>query len=488
VTNLSEDDFARLTKLGLSETIINAQAKQIVSGTIPVNLKAAATLDNGIEALNDKQTEYYHSYFDQNVGTIKVCNFVPASGAASRMFKSFFQFLENGEEDEYIEIFANKLRGFAFYNDIKCIDESDYTGAINKMMKETRLADLPKALLLFHYYKDGSRTALEEHIVESGLIQGTDQLINIHFTISEKHQSKINTLLKKKLRYLESVLSGKINVSFSTQHESTNTISLDEKDQISRDLEGYVLLRPGGHGSLLANLQDLEYELIFIKNIDNIQPDHFKQTTVFYKKVLGGFLISLQKEIDALLIMADNDNCDLEEIEKFIINKLQVRLPSNYNSFSKKIKSKYLLKKLNRPIRICGVVKNKGEPGGGPFWVTNTSGEDSVQIVETSQVDMKNQEQLRLLHSSTHFNPVDIVCWLNDYKKNKFKLSNFTDPDTAFVSDKSVNGREIKILEHPGLWNGAMADWITVFIEVPQATFSPVKTITDLLKPQHQPI
>ena len=485
--NLTEDDLVQLKVLGLSETLIAKQVKQIASGTIPVILKEAATLDHGILELRNEQKEYYSEYFEHGIGKISVCHFIPASGAASRMFKSFFQFLENGMVNEEIELFAKKFRKFSFYDDIKCVDESDYTCAINKMINETKLPDLPKALMPFHSYKDGLRTALEEHIVESTLIQGSGMLINIHFTVSEKHQTKINDLLHKNLGHLESKLSGKINVSFSTQHESTDTISLDAKDQIARDTEGCILLRPGGHGSLLANLQDLDYELVFIKNIDNILPDHFKHTSVFYKKVLGGYLMFLQREIESLLTRADNNDFDLVEMENFTGNKLQIMYPSSYNSWSREFKVKYLIKKLDRPIRVCGMVKNEGEPGGGPFWVANSSGELSLQIVESSQIDLKDQGQLKLSQMATHFNPVDIVCWLKDYRSKKFSLSNFSEPDTAFVSIKTVNGKEIKILEHPGLWNGAMADWITVYVEVPLSTFSPVKTITDLLNPQHQP-
>ena len=483
---LNGNDIEYLKEFGLDKQTVDRQYQQFVDGIAPVSLVAPANPESGILRFSEPQLTNFENYFDEYSPNIQISRFVPASGAASRMFKSFFQFLESGTEDQEIEIFANGLNSFAFYNQIKCNNETDYRCAIDKMLNELKLADLPKALIPFHSYHSTSRTAFEEHLVESALILADNNDINIHFTISKAHK-ELFTELMEKLPLLSASASAHFAITFSYQSHATDTIAVDSDNQLVRNEDGSIMLRPGGHGSLLMNLNDLTADLIFVKNIDNVQPDHLKVETVLYKKILAGYLVSTQGEIKDNLLKLENENSDLTKAQHFVENELNIRIPESYNRLDSMEKRNFLRTKLNRPMRVCGMVKNEGEPGGGPFWIRNTSGDESLQIVEASQIDMQDEQQVDIFQQSSYFNPVDLVCWIKDYQGNKFDLNKFTDRDASFISDKSQAGKTFKVLEHPGLWNGAMADWITLFVEVPIATFSPVKRVTDLLRPQHQP-
>ena len=481
----SSKDINQLDKLEVEKQTLLDQVKLIKNGIEPVKLAAPAIINNGIIRLDDNHLETYKNIFNELSKNIKTTRFVPASGAASRMFKSFFHYLEHGTEDDEIKAFAKSLTSFAFYDQIKCSQQTDYSCAINNMINVVKLAALPKALIPFHQYAEDYRTSFEEHLVEAVEIIGKDRTVNIHFTISEAHQTKFDQLVNEQLKKYESKYNCKFNLSFSYQSKTTDTVALNDVNDLFRNDNNEIVFRPGGHGSLLKNLNDLDSELVIIKNIDNVQPDHLRPNTILYKKVLAGYLIDLQKKVSEHLQQMDSNEFDLDEIIDSIQNDLLIRLPSNFASFDSNEQVDFMKKKLNRPLRICGMVKNEGEPGGGPFWVLKNE-EESLQIVESSQIELDNPHQAEIVKESTHFNPVDLVCWIKDYQGNKFDLAKFTDPGTAFVTEKSQNGKRLKVLEHPGLWNGAMADWITLFVEVPISTFSPVKTITDLLRKEHQ--
>jgi len=487
MNDLSINDIQQLENLGITESTLTQQYKLFENGIAPVALISPAGIENGVLRLNKEQFDHFEKYFNDHAVSLEITRFVPASGAASRMFKAFYQFLESGTENQEVKSFASGFQAFAFYDQIKCSNEPDYSCAINNMINTQKLAELPKALIPFHSYATETRTALEEHLVETAMVLNKNEQIDIHFTISESHQGKFDDLIKSTIDKYSEAYGCNYNVSFSYQSHTTDTIAVSDNNELMRNSDGSLMFRPGGHGSLLMNLNNLDADIVFIKNIDNIQPDHLKSNTVFYKKILGGYIISLQKKVKELLVNLDDNEIDLNRVTEKVEKELQIRLPKSLNQLTAKEKKEYLHSRLNRPIRVCGMVKNEGEPGGGPFWLKNNDDEESLQIVESSQIDMHDKQQEEIFKQASYFNPVDLVCLLKDYEGNKFNLHEFTDPKTAFISEKSQDGLTFKVLEHPGLWNGAMADWITVFIEVPISTFSPVKTITDLLRPQHQP-
>lgn len=484
---LTDADQNQLANLGITKEALNDQLLKFTNGIPPIQLSKPATPNQGITQLSADETDNYISNFKQKSNSLKIRRFVPASGAASRMFKAFHQYLNDGIETEEIKTFSNGLKKFAFYDAIKCQNEPDYGCAIHNMIKIQGLSELPKALIPFHSYSNEIRTAIEEHLVESALVITESNKVCIHFTISEAHQAKFQELLKQRLTSLEKEFGKTFDLSFSYQHHSTDTVAVNSDNSLFRNDDGSLVFRPGGHGSLLVNLNDIDGDLIFVKNIDNIQIDHLKSTTVRYKQILAGYLIHLQAKITEVLKGLDSTEADIDKIARFAKEELNITIEEKFYALERSEQIIFLKSKLNRPIRICGMVKNEGEPGGGPFWTINSNGEESLQIVESSQVDLSNSQQADIFKASTHFNPVDLVCWVRDYKGNKFDLTKYSDPNTAFITEKSQQGKTLKVLEHPGLWNGAMADWITIFVEVPIETFSPVKTINDLLRPQHQP-
>jgi hypothetical protein len=352
------------------------------------------------------------------------------------------------------------------------------------------LARTPKGLIKFHAYPETSRTAFEEQLVEAtGYTTDNNKLARVHFTVSPEHEASIKEHLRRIRDYYEK--SGvKFEITFSAQKPSTDTIGAELDNRPFRGKDGRLVFRPGGHGALLENLNALRGDLVFIKNIDNVVPDRLKQETYIYKKALGGYLIGLQKEIFGYIekfLTGDPEDRYIKETFDFIREKLNIISPEGVEQGSKEDKIDFLASRLNRPLRVCGMVKNEGEPGGGPFWVEHTDKSRSVQIVESSQVDMGSAEKRRIWESSTHFNPVDLVCGVRDHMGKPFDLTKFVDPSTGFISIKSKEGRELKALELPGLWNGSMAYWNTVFVEVPINTFNPVKTVLDLLRKEHQP-
>lgn len=444
--------------------------------------------------------------------------FVPASGAASRMFKlllscynrsadmrSLMSEVENGDgESSSILRFIDEIEQLPFYDsleksmsgdglDIKAlIDRGDIKEILGYVLfdKGLNLSNIPKGLIPFHRYADYSRTPFEEHLVEAcEYTLASDGSVNIHFTVSPEHEESISEFINNvKQKYEKN--GARINVRYSFQKPSTDTIAVDMENNPFRDKDNKLLFRPGGHGALLENLSELDGDIVFIKNIDNIVQDRYKEITYTYKKALGGYLVSLQKEIFVFLEKLNNEKLSDDlvlEVFRFVSDRLSLIPPEKVQKGGIKEKREYLLSRLNRPLRVCGMVRNVGEPGGGPFWVEQPGKGISAQIVETSQIDMNSPEQKKIFQSATHFNPVDLVCGLRDFSGNPFDLKNFIDHDTGFISQKSKEGRDLKALELPGLWNGSMAYWNTVFVEVPFITFNPVKTVFDLLREEHQP-
>lgn len=512
------NDIKLFQSKGIDVKTIEQQIENFKKGFPFIDLVEPASIKNGIKVFSESEIEKLQKYYDRNLEDYEILKFVPASGAASRMFKSLFEFWEKAQESDNPEELLEKDKGFnsawnffhnikrfAFYNDLKQVmennhislesklKEKDYITVIDFLLNDHGLgySNKPKALLRFHDYEEGARMAMEEHLVEStNYGTNSEGRVAVHFTVSPEHADNfIDEINKIKDKY-EEQFDVTYELTFSIQKSSTDTIAVDHNNKPFRDDSDSILFRPGGHGALIENLNDREGEVIFIKNIDNVVPDRLKETTYQYKQALGGYLMELREKIIEFLELLEEGNVTDSELKKmvqFCDEKLYIKFSDEFNTFTAIEKIDFLFTKLNRPIRLCGMVKNEGEPGGGPFWVRNSSGEISLQIVESSQIDFSNTEQKKIFEKSTHFNPVDLVCYVRDYEGNAFDLRDFIDPSTGFISIKTKDGQELKAQELPGLWNGAMADWITVFIEVPIITFNPVKTINDLLRKEHQP-
>ncbi len=504
---ITPEDKALLEKKGISEEKIAEQLACFEKGFPFLQLDGAASIEKGILAPATTEVEDYLKAWDAyKQGEKTIVKFVPASGAASRMFKNMFEFLGADYEvpttDFEKKFFAN-VHQFAFFDDLnasceknngKGIDalvaEGNYKAVVANLLEAAGLnyGALPKGLLKFHRYEDGVRTPLEEHLVEGALYAaGKTGKVNVHFTVSTEHRELFKALVEEKVAVYAQKYGVEYSVSFSEQKPSTDTIAADMENKPFRD-NGKLLFRPGGHGALIENLNDLDADIVFIKNIDNVVPDRLKDETVTYKKLIAGVLVTLQKKAFEYLELLDGGKYtheQLEEIIRFVQQNLCCR-KTDIKELEDAELVIYLRKKLNRPMRVCGMVKNVGEPGGGPFLAYNPDGTVSLQILESSQIDMNDAEKKAMFEKGTHFNPVDLVCAVRDYKGNKFNLVNYVDKATGFISYKSKSGKELKALELPGLWNGAMSDWSTVFVEVPLGTFNPVKTVNDLLREQHQ--
>lgn len=506
---LTQEDKALLAKKGISEEQIAAQLACFEKGFPFLKLEAAASIGNGIVATSDFERDVYIKAWDayKNEGGHVVTKFVPASGAASRMFKNLFEFLGADYDEpttDFEKKFFSQIEHFAFYADLNeacrrnagkdipgLLAGKDYKAVVANLLEAAGLnyGALPKGLLKFHKYEDGARTPLEEHLVEGALYAaGADGKVNVHFTVSPEHRSLFEQLVGEKAAKYAEKYGVEYHVSFSEQKPSTDTIAADMDNRPFRDDKGHLVFRPGGHGALIENLNDLDSDIVFVKNIDNVVPDRLKADTVTYKQVLAGVLVTLQKKAFDYLRLIDSGQYTHEQIEemiRFVQQELYCR-KHDIKDLEDGDLILYLKSKLNRPMRVCGMVKNVGEPGGGPFLAYNADGTVSLQILESSQIDMKDPEKKAMFEKGTHFNPVDLVCAIRDYQGRKFDLLRYVDPATGFISYKSKNGKDLKALELPGLWNGSMSDWNTVFVEVPLSTFNPVKTVNDLLREQHQ--
>jgi hypothetical protein len=501
----SADDIRQLRAHGLTEAQVLEQLQWFRGGAAPVRLNRPCTVGDGILSIPAEDRAELVRRHDRVAGRGRVMKFVPASGAASRMFRDWFRCLDSGGFDpEAARVFAGDIKKYAFYADLERLVEQRGE-SLARWIEQGRTCDilsailtagglnyasLPKALLKFHHYPGGSRTALEEHLVEAALYaRDQKQHCKVHFTVSAEHRLDVETHLSRIRKRYEEQFNVRFEIDVSVQSASTDTIAVDMQNRPFRDETGKLVLRPGGHGALLSNLnQFLAGDIVFLKNIDNIVPDHLKGPTVLYKKLLSGYLLALQDRIFRYLDrLAEGDvpQSDLEIMTAFCKENLYIIFPPWFAGLTHAGKQAFVVSRLNRPIRVCGMVKNEGEPGGGPFWIDEADGTQSLQIIEEVQIDRHSERQRLIWSEATHFNPVDLVCGVRDYRYRKFDLNRFVNQSAFSITEKSERGRDLKALELPGLWNGSMHDWTTIFVETPIETFNPVKTIHDLLRPQH---
>ena len=515
----NKEDIAQIEARGKTVGEVLSEIETFKRGIPFVKLSRHAELGDGIVEIDRSELDRLAKVFDEAAATGRMMKFTPASGAASRMFNLLSSFYNRegdfsreeiihraskGEEEfeEFLE-FLESLESFAFYDDLQAlmagngldlkglIAKGSYREVLEYILTDKGLnyENLPKGLISFHRYERESRTPFEEHLLEAAsYTKDSGGICRVHFTLSEEHREQVESHINR-LREKHQGEGISFEVAYSTQNSRTDTIAVDMDDIPFRDEEGRLLFRPAGHGALLENLGKLKGDIIFVKNIDNVVPDRLKGDTVLYKKVLAAYLTELQDEIFSILSALDEDGTSEDLISialRFMRERLFINIPQAMECKGPGERLEFILSRLSRPVRICGMVKNEGEPGGGPFWVRGRDGTDSLQIVEKAQVDIDSDEQRAILESATHFNPVDLVCGVLNYRGEPFKLMDFRDPDAGFISIKSSGGRQLKALELPGLWNGTMADWTTIFVEVPISTFNPVKTVVDLLRKEHQ--
>ncbi len=475
----TEKDLQQIAAHGLTVEAVNLQIENFRRGFPSLKVVSAASPSDGITVLTPEQAAAYAESYEHRDASVTVAKFVPASGAATRMFKELFEFVNEDKRGKGIDTLLQNIEKFAFYPELKEVvaDFTDEKAVVSAIIKQgLGYGSLPKGLVTFHAYENGARKAVEEHLVEGALYGAADGVVRLHFTVSPEHEGAFRALLAERTAKYEQMFGVKYDISFSQQMSSTDTIAVNPDNTPFRTDSGELLFRPAGHGALLANLNKIDAKVIFVKNIDNVTTDALRGDTVLYKKALAGLLLELQQQTFAALESLKGGNADLAAIAEFIGKKLCVKLPAQYDAA-------LLERLLSRPIRVCGMVRNEGEPGGGPFWVANADGTQTLQIAESSQI---SAEDMHLMKDATHFNPVDLVCGVYAADGAKYDLSLYTDPATGFISSKSSGGRDLRAQELPGLWNGAMADWNTIFVDVPITTFSPVKVVQDLLRPQHQ--
>lgn len=494
----------KITALDKKVDGVQLQLESFKQGFPFLSLVGPATPARGIQVWEKTQVQYYQSYFQRKAAELDIVKFVPASGAASRMFKDLFSFLETDGDlakNGFTQKFIENLQQFAFYQDLdvalqkegesiaSLLEKKAYKKLVAALLTETGLnyGNLPKGLLKFHAYADSNRCPAEEHLIEG--IQygvGRNKQVQIHFTVSPEHEEGFVKEINQHLPKLQEQTGLAFTLSYSHQKKSTDTIAVDEANEPFLEEDGSLLFRPAGHGALLENLNEVAADLIFIKNIDNVVPDRLKPVTKSYKMALAGLLLEVQAQVfKALKALEEISSQSVSKAKEVYVSDLGGIIPPRLQNASLSEQAAFFRAKLNRPIRVCGMVKNTGEPGGGPFWVQEKDGTQSLQILETAQIDLNNTESKRHFLASTHFNPVDLVCATRDYRGQAFDLLQFRDMNTGFITEKSKSGKVLKALELPGLWNGAMAHWNTLFVEVPLITFNPVKTINDLLREEH---
>ncbi len=483
-------DLQQLNTSGITPEQVEQQVNRFREGFPFLPVTAPAVPGKGIVQFDAQQQQELVQEFDRWGGSR--LKFVPASGAATRMFKALYEYAENGKQGKEVDEFIARLKDFAFYKRLSGITGKTEGGSpaewIKGLLDKNGLnyGNLPKGLLLFHNYATEARTAFEEHLVEAALYaKDANGTARLHFTVSPEHRKGFEELLGKVQGKYESLFNVRYEIGFSEQKKSTDTIAVDLNNEAFRNADGSLLFRPGGHGALLENLAEAKEEIVFVKNIDNVTPDSLRGDTIHWKKVLAGHLLRLRAQIAVYLQLLEKgaESSTLEEIARFLEKEFCISLPQNSTGEEY---ARLLQRKLDRPVRVCGMVKNVGEPGGGPFIARNPDGSRSLQIAESVQIDPKDPEAQQHFKAATHFNPVDLVCSFRDYKGGYYTLADYRDPATGFISQKSKDGRDLKALELPGLWNGAMSDWNTAFVEVPLITFNPVKTVNDLLRKEHQ--
>ena len=513
----SETDIRQIRAKGIDEETIRRQLEHYRTGFPFIRLNRPAIAGDGILAFDGPEKKPFTSRFDLKMAGLDIVKFVPASWAASRMFRHLFEFREKydrspeayrkfREDQDFnsVHTFIDRIGEFAFFDELNAVlsrngkgirglvDSRDFNPVIDALLGERGLnyASLPKALLKFHRYPEGARIAMEEHLVEAArYARNRDGVARVHFTVSPEHLRRFEEAVREKKKRYEDASGVTFDIRYSVQRPSTDILAADPDNNPFRNPDGTLHFRPAGHGALLQNLMEAGEDIVFVKNIDNIVPDRLKETTFEYKRLIGGYLLWIRDRIEQFLRKAEQgilEPGDTVKMAAFAREQLQVSFPGSFAGLTETGKTGFLVKRLNRPVRVCGMVKNEGEPGGGPFWTEDPSGNITLQIVESSQIDMSDDRQKKIFSESTHFNPVDIVCSIRDYHGKKFNLPDFVDEDMGFISLKSSGGKTLKAQELPGLWNGSMAGWITVFVEVPILTFNPVKTVNDLLRKEHQ--
>ncbi|WP_268224910.1 DUF4301 family protein [Sinomicrobium oceani] len=512
----TEKDHQLLREKGITEKVVMQQIEIFKEGIPYVNLLESATVNNGITSVSEAEKQRLISDYDTKKDSLDVMKFVPASGAATRMFRALFRFVENfnperdtfntyinREKAEAMQTFFIGVEKLPFYDEVmqrlrqkdegfdRLSDDRQKYLFVKEMLSEDGFdyGSFPKGLLPFHKYKTHSATAFEEHLYEAALYNVSNGVAKLHFTISDQHASKFDSEFNRIEDYVEEKSGAAFHISFSFQKKSTDTIAVTPDDKPFRNEDGSLLFRPAGHGALVENLNDQNADIIFIKNIDNVVVYRYKHEMANYKKMLAGILLQCQEKVFAYARMLNEEQVSEEqinEIKDFLHEKLNTLTAPDFYKYTREYQVEHLMEKLNRPIRVCGMVRNEGDPGGGPFWIKDEDGKVSLQIIESAQIDKSSRRQMKILNGATHFNPVDIVCGVKNYKGEKYHLPDFVNLKQAFITSKTKEGKELKALERPGLWNGGMAFWNTVFVEVPLITFNPVKTVNDLLKPAHQ--
>ncbi len=520
-----KEDVAQIEQRGTTVQAVEQQVERFKQGFPWMKIVAPATPEKGILVLDEAAVEAAAKYYEGAKINGK-CKFVPASGAASRMFKDLFSGLDAlnaGKEladDAPAAKFVDQIRSFAFYTPELFGEETCKCPEYRQSVLAKTLTDeglgygaKPKGVLKFHKYTDGEiRTAFAEHLVEAqNYMRNDDGTANLVVTISPEHQHLFEEAYAEVKAAYEAKYGVKYNITFTFQDKATDTVAVDVENKPFRTETDSLLFRPAGHGALIYNLNKIEEEVVSIKNIDNVANERLLPETATWKKVLLGKALELRDKIYGYLNELDavtganitdtslnlpgyfppkddvyaTEECQAlcNDIQAFLEKELCITLPQ-FDTFKQRAEA--LRAKLNRPIRVAGMVKNQGEPGGGPFIIAEKDGSTSLQVLESVQINMSDEHARGALASATHFNPVDIVCCLHDYKGQSFDLLQYVDEDAGFISSKSYQGRELKALELPGLWNGAMSNWNTLFVEVPLATFNPVKVVLDLLRPAHQ--
>lgn len=492
---ITELDSKQIEKKGIFHEKFEIQLDRFKNGFKPLSISDPATIGDGILRLSNEEISSLIARYERS--ELRVLKFVPASGAATRMFKPLYSFAAKFDqtnqsyatlirEDKKVGRFFTDIDKFAFYPELNRLVEEKTGSNIDQIRNDFRhdqiidlllneaglnYGNLPKGLLKFHKYENETRTAAQEHLHEGIAYATKNGSVELHFTVSPEHLNFFKSHIEHSAKNFTDV---NIDVTFSIQKPETDTVAVALDFKPFRDENGKLLFRPAGHGALLENLDDVTADLVFIKNIDNVVPDSKKRETVRFKKALAGLLLTFRERSFHLLERRDTGE-DISQEGRSLLHEMGIK------GFS----DSEIPRLLNRPIRVCGMVKNEGEPGGGPFWVKNADVE-SLQIVESAQIDIADKQQRKIFKNGTHFNPVDLVCGLKNYKGEKFNLLDFRDEETGFISEKSFNGRKLLAMELPGLWNGSMSNWNTIFVEVPLITFNPVKTVTDLLKPEHR--
>lgn len=499
-----EEDIRQIKEMGSAPEKVEAQIRRFAEGFPWMKIVGPATPERGILVLDEAEADKAVDYCDKATCKGK-CKFVPASGAASRMFKDIFSGLaklEDGEDtgiDSPVGKLASNIRKFAFWTEELFGEPEDSLEYRKKAASALLGAEglgygaKPKGVLKFHRYPDGEvRTAIAEHLVEAqDYMRNSDGTANLIVTISPEHQGLFEEAVKAVKEEYENKYGIRYNIEFTFQDKATDTVAVTPEGEPFRKDDGSLLFRPAGHGALIYNLDKVEDEIVSIKNIDNVANERLLSTTARWKKVLMGKCLELRDIIKQYITRIDEleDPCSEEaeilcdEVESFLDKSLCVKFEGLEDPTER---LEVLRSKLDRPIRVCGMVRNEGEPGGGPFIVKSSDGSTNLQILESVQINPDDPSAKEMLAGATHFNPVDLVCCLKDWKGEKFNLLDHVDEEAGFISSKSFQGRELKALELPGLWNGSMSDWNTLFVEVPLETFNPVKVVLDLLRPAHQ--